>query len=481
LDINNIKATIPATPTTFFDRIVGGPGFVVPQQTGGNTILYALPWLMGNADGISHSAAPGTSPPVPHSLPWAGPSAQVMDDAFYRRYHQVWKLDKGMIASHIAHWADPGYQVPTVIATWPGNGDVTNDEPAKLAPFADLNDNGIYEPGQGEYPLIRGDQAVYSVQHAVQDYDNLHPPMDLDLHLMYYSYADSSDVDTWNTVFENVQVINRGTGTYSGVRFGMYMDFDIGGAFDDAGGCDSLLNLFYAYNGDDNDEPANGYPGYGSQPPAQGALYLNETMTAHRSDNSAQNVSLEDLMNGTASGQPLEEAGYPSHFQFPGGAFTDNVSGDTKSVGSIGPYSLAPGDTLCIDIAYPYANAASGGAIASVAALKARAQALRDWYAMQDMSCSSYPEVFAGIPELRVSTIALYPNPTNGSITLERAEHGEGALVQVHAMSGRLVMQTDWRASSTRIGLDVSSLPAGIYALEVRTQEGVQVRRLVKQ
>jgi hypothetical protein len=474
LDVNNIRAAANATPKLFRG------GFEVPQGLSVHTIYQGIPWIIGYADNVLHTATPGYALNADSNLPYAGPLADVMDSAFYNRYHQVWKVDTAMINYHISHWAEPGYQTPYAIATWPGNGDVANGQPAVLVPFVDLNHNGYYEPAQGEYPLIRGDQAIYTIQHTVADYDSIHPGLPMDLHMMLYEYGNANDSDTWNTVFANIEVINRSNETYTGVRFGMFMDIDIGAPYDDLAGCDTTLNFFHGYNGEDQD------PEYGDQPPAQGVLFLNQPMTAHSVYNIDQKGTVDqvELLSGTQNGQPFTQTGYPSHFQYPGGAYTDesagNAPGDRRSVGSIGPYTLGPGDTLCIDLAFPYANATSGGALASVGALKTRAHNLHGWYDVQNFACLSQQGP-TGITELNAGHFALYPNPTKGSITLERAEHGEGALVQVHAMSGRLVMQTDWRASSTRIGLDVSSLPAGIYAVEVRTQEGVQVRRLVKQ
>ncbi|MEO8733595.1 MAG: T9SS type A sorting domain-containing protein [Flavobacteriales bacterium] len=481
LDVNNIRAQVNATPALFEPDYsptganFQGLGFEVPQGLGIGTIYRGAPWIVGYADSVLHTYSLYGG----NELPYAGPFADIMDSAFYNRYHQVWKLDTAMINYHIAHWNDAGYQMPYVIATWPGNGNIANGEPAVLAPFADLNHNGYYEPAQGDYPLIRGDQAIYSIQHTVA-FDSLHPGLPMDLHMMFYEYGNANDSDTWNTVFANIEVVNRSNATYTGVRFGMFMDFDIGDPYDDLAGCDSTLFLFDAYNGTDQDAE------YGDQPPAQGVLFLNQPMTAHSVYNNGQEGTVDqvDLMSGLQNGQPFTQTGYPSHFQYPGGAFTDasagNAPGDRRSVGSIGPYTLSPGDTLCVDLAFPYANAPSGGALASVGALKTRAHALHGWYDAQHFACLSQ-QLPTGITELDAGHFALYPNPTNGSITLERAEHGEQALVQVHAMSGSLVMQEYWRASATRIALDVSSLPAGIYAVEVRTQEGVQVRRLVKQ
>ncbi|MFT4522925.1 MAG: hypothetical protein ACI8ZN_001877, partial [Bacteroidia bacterium] len=49
------------------------------------------------------------------------------------------------------------------INNWPGNGNASKGEPTLIAPFKDLNGNNIYEPANGEYPLIRGEESHFAI------------------------------------------------------------------------------------------------------------------------------------------------------------------------------------------------------------------------------------------------------------------------------------------------------------------------------
>ena len=86
-----------------------------------------------------------------------GPISGSYDNDYKSKYVRIWKTDRGMIANHVNNYNNPEYEMPEEISTWPGNGDPENGEAAQLAPYYDKNENGIYEPNQGDYPLIRGD------------------------------------------------------------------------------------------------------------------------------------------------------------------------------------------------------------------------------------------------------------------------------------------------------------------------------------
>jgi hypothetical protein len=88
--------------------------------------------------------------------------------AYSNEYHDaIWKVSKAEILDHQANVQNPGYAVPAAIANWPGNGDTSLGIAAQLAPFIDLNGNGLYEPSLGDYPDIRGDEAVYVITNDV--------------------------------------------------------------------------------------------------------------------------------------------------------------------------------------------------------------------------------------------------------------------------------------------------------------------------
>jgi hypothetical protein len=95
-------------------------------------------------------------------------------------------------------------------------------------------------------------------------------------------------------------------------------------------------------------------------------------------------VTLDDVMYGLEQfGEPFQQLGYPTHFQFPGAPSSEQVPtfgihpGPQMAVGASGPFTMGPGDTLCMDLAFIYARAGSGGAYASVEALKLRADSVQ--------------------------------------------------------------------------------------------------------
>src|SRR5690606_7329018 len=244
----------------------------------------------------------------------------------------------------------------------------------------------------------------------------------VDLQYMSYGYA-GDDTALEQTIFVNIQAINRSDTPYDNVRFGIFSDMDIGCASDGFAGCDSTRSLFFAYNWSDFD-PTCIFPGYGDQPPAQGIKFLNQYMSSHRLwHREGPPYPQEDYIDGTYLGEPFTVLGYPTHFELPGGAWQENQPTpnmpDRAAVGAAGPFNFAPGDTLCFDLAFIFARASSGGAYASVEALKLRADSIQDFYDANSIACEGFP-LMTRINEIEVlNTVRLYPNPANANITLE--------------------------------------------------------------
>ena len=473
LDINNVNATLSSFPSGFYQWWSNGPGFEVPQGEGTHAIYCTSPWLFAYENGVRHSSLPFYSGSSDlWGAPWSGPIADSMSSDFLDRYHRVWKLDRAMIQLHIASWNVAGYTVPEAISSWPGNGDVPNGESARIAPFADLNGNDFYEPDQGEYPLIKGDQAVYSIQHTVNDSVNGLSPWSLpslgfDLHVMAYAFEDAGPALA-HTVFVNYRYVNRESVSYDSIRFGQFADIDVGCWGDDFAGCDSTRNMFFAYNWDDLDESCDGAVGYGQQPPAEGVMFLNAPMLSHRTypRETPSPPTLDDLMYGTHQGVPFMALGYPTHYEFPGGAFVETTptptTPDRRSIGATGPFTLGPGDTLCMDIAFIYARAPFGGAYASVEALKLRSDSVQSYYDAQGLACNSYP-VMTGVrtdPAIERS-IRIFPNPASDAITITSGEPlGDVDLMDA---TGRSLFGTS--TSMSRITISMGHLPNGFYVI----------------
>ena len=80
-----------------------------------------------------------------------------------------------------------------------------------------------------------------------------------------------------------------------------------------------------------------------------------------------------------------------------------------------------------------------------------------------------------GIDEVLLADVSLYPNPATSYVVVSGIE-SQASLTLVDA-AGRLVAA--WTASSDRMTLDISQLPAGQYFLRIALQGAVSVKKLM--
>ncbi|PCI94830.1 MAG: hypothetical protein COB15_13015 [Flavobacteriales bacterium] len=269
LDLNNINAKVDYRGL-FQDPDNGIAAFEVPKGSGQNTIYAANLWVAGkNLDSIySNSETFNTGYTY-------GRSGPIMDSIHYPthydyRWDRVWKIEN----SDINNWTTPGYQPPQVFLDWPAEGELIKGQAFRLAPFVDNNNDNVYNPYDGDYPKIKGQQAIYFMYNDMREKVFGQKPMQTEVHGMAYAYNCFSDSALNNTIFLDYTIYNRSNLTYDSTYIGMWTDIDIGGSTDDYVGCDVQRSTFYGYNGDNDDEGGNGGLGYGIHPPAQGVTFL---------------------------------------------------------------------------------------------------------------------------------------------------------------------------------------------------------------
>lgn len=290
LNINDARATV------FSNGLIGpsspnGSGLEVPAGTGLSPMYTSGIWVGGNSsDGQLKFAAhvygnSGERDFFPGPLTVDGNAA--ISAQVSTAYDQVWSVDQAEVQQHRAYFdclndpgCDPniefpdGYEVPTSFLNWPAMGDVDAGQATYLAPFFDFNNDNNYDPYDGDYPCVPGDQALYAI---FNDRLDVHTQsgggsIGLEVHMMPFAYA--SDPALAQTVFVHYQLINRSSQTLTDFRIGQFADLDLGCGDDDVVGTDVGRNMVYVANSSDNDVSCTGRLGYGEQPPAFGMVIV---------------------------------------------------------------------------------------------------------------------------------------------------------------------------------------------------------------
>jgi hypothetical protein len=194
----------------------------------------------------------------------------------------------------------PDNEVMNRILNWPAHGDESLNQDFYLAPFYDRSPdggyggNGIYNPlEEGDYPwyddIMGRDDILCGVDRRISlfgdethwwvfnDKGNIHTesngdPIGMEIRAQAFAFTTNDEVN--RMTFYNYEMINRGTQTLFDTYFAQYVDADLGNYADDYVGCDVTRGLGYAYNGDNFDEPQQGRPGYGANPPAIGVDFF---------------------------------------------------------------------------------------------------------------------------------------------------------------------------------------------------------------
>ena len=488
IDINNIEAGVTSSSDLFWD--FSNPKFEVPKGSGLQALFAGGIWIGGmDAGGQVHMAAQ-TYRQTGNDY-WPGPiDTAIGIAANWNLWDRSWKINKSEVLAHIQNYSNIGYIVPQNIAEWPGYDAGLG---RVLAPFADYNGNGIYDPENGDYPYILGDQSVYSIFNELGTHTQTScSSMGVEVHRTMYGFDAPSNTALNNTIFSRYEVKNFSTETYTDVYISIWTDFDLGNANDDFVGTDINLNMVYCYNGDSLDETS---AGYGINPPAIGVYFLNDTLAnsvAYDNVNILANgnpSTCNDFLNygkgiwldnqpityggdGRNPGNPVTTYMYPGTTNptyFPAfGEWSEvsegNMPGDRRMLGSIGPFTFAPGDYKSFDVGYTWARAASGGPLASITELQNAVNSLRILY--NNGSLTSAADIQSNFEK----SISVYPNPASEAITIQNSDTDKQYGIKIEDTVGRIVYQKD-KVNDAKHLIDVKDFSKGLYIITVYKNE----------
>ncbi|MNJ92099.1 hypothetical protein D3C87_97560 [compost metagenome] len=481
LDINNSAARINSNGM-FFQDVANQMGYYRPHKLSQGNTIYQMSVSATAKDQNGQDRLSVTT--YDDSDLTCGPVATNYSDPDYiSKYgNKLWRVDYSEITQHKQNWNNAGYTVPDVIAKWPGNGDVSNGMAAKLAPYTDINGNGIYDPENGDYPDIMGDRAIYLIMN---DKNNTKfpgtIPLNMEVHFMFYQYVSNAPL-SWTT-FLNVKVFNRSSETLTDMKWNILTDFDLGDYADDFGGTDLSRNMTYVYNGTNVD--GNGQMGsFGANPPAMGMISLNHPLMTSIFPDSIPEPGQEflNVINGKqADGTAITNNGSPTLFQFTDTLGTgynepalNNAPGERRSFSTVSLGTFAPNSVKCMDFVWVYGRKLTGTSLLkSVHDMMQVADFVQIYYNNTNHCVDGTLQ----IASIESAKMEIYPNPSEGKITCVSDQELE--LIEVWNMEGKLIRTV--QTHEKEMTLDLSTLTAGVYLIKLSTGNETKTLPFYKQ
>lgn len=221
---------------------------------------------------------------------WPGPLDTLnssADPAECIKYDQVYTVSR----SEVDNFVNGGSPSAGII-NWPGNGDVSKNQGRRLAPFIDVNNDGLYDYTSGDYPAydisnkaeknelgfcktkLFGDNTLFWV---FNDKGGIHTEtqgvaIGVEIRAQAFGFKTNDEIN--NMTFYNYEIFNRSSFQLNKTYFTIWNDADLGYYLDDYVGCDVKRGLGYIYNADPFDETASGVNGYQDNPPSLGCDFF---------------------------------------------------------------------------------------------------------------------------------------------------------------------------------------------------------------
>jgi hypothetical protein len=354
LAINNVRALIHTGGDMWWD-LQGKAKYEVPVGGGVSALYAGAIWVGGkDANGqLKLAAQRFRQDGIDY---WPGPlttdGTAYVSPEICREYDKHFAISKAMVKEFREWWnctqdpdcdaevEFPEYQIPDIITNWPAHGP-EGGYAYNLAPWWDTDGDGYYNPLNGDFPYYefpnegitndpfckrpRGQAprlfGDYTLWWVYNDKGNIHTETGgtaIGMEFRAQAFAFTTNDELNDMTFGNYNIINRSTYVLTDTYFGVWTDADLGYARDDYTGCDVQRGLGYMYNGDPNDESAEGIPGYGEQPPAIGIDFfegpyqdpdLIDNSTSYDTLNGVKvlNCTKGDILNGNINGLNFQD------------------------------------------------------------------------------------------------------------------------------------------------------------------------------
>ena len=418
----------------------------------------------------------------------------------------IFKVTKAEIDNHKINFAQSGYTMPAGIKDWPTQSSTYLGEKVEMAPYVDVDNNGVYNPSGGDYPNIIGDQVIYMI---IND-ESSETSIKAEIHYMIYGFQGMGNDYLSNSFFVSARIHNRGTTLLSEAAMGMWADFDLGDPRDDYMGTDTIARVLYAYNANNQDQSGGGNIGFGENPPAVGLksvclpmnrshVYINGLGAIGNPNNAIGHYGYltgrwldgTDVVRGGLGHEASTSSREKTRYLFDGNPLAntgwhekgEGLAGDDKKgllinrTNETDTYGIGYDQTFTYIFGKsPQNNSTNLESIPElIASLDSAEQFLINNYKNHPFLGNSLrcEEVGVGIKEHSSFAVALYPNPSSDVINLSSDK--KLSQLTVISASGQVVLNQELSGQNTRI--DISSFDEGIYLVNLVSEDGSQANR----
>ncbi len=499
LDINNIKAAHLVHGDMWHDPVTATQLCEFPKGSGKHVAFLGSLWMSGLDQQNSLRVSSQMYRQNNQNDYWPGPADDpnyTVDSVRAKAWAKIWKINRSTIDSFRNLATHTVANTPAAIITWPAKGNsyamgagtyaltINRD----MAPFIDVNNDGIYNPLAGDYPAIKGDQMLWWIENDLGPTHNesLSNPLRVEVHNMAYAYLRGGKVD--NILFYEFEVVNRSMQSYSNYRLGFNADPDLGYGFDDYLVLDTPTRtgiVFNAKTPDGNGEPTS----YGTTIPIAGITMLeqpSDQYPANASIGSFISYDNDALPNGNPNG------GMEFHYLLNGynraGTFTDyhNFYSTQSTPCSTGlPYkdrrfifagkSVQFNDGQSLKYAYALVISPNGGGCPN--------QDFTGILSTADTAIIVYhnppaPTRISNISKT-LGTLNIYPNPAIQLLNVN-VPYGTDGKIKIYDATGKEISLPVIDHGS-KVLIETGFLAPGIYMIEYRSAKTVANNIFVKQ
>jgi Secretion system C-terminal sorting domain/Dockerin type I domain len=422
---NQVRYTVKVGAPFTFTCATANPNFRADTTAPNVASLFASGLWLGSTDstGQQYIAADTYGSCRASGADYSAGPIDANGAAVCSGYDKVWSVRRYALLALIADFNDNGIinnPVHPDIMGFPcrrnphfsayNNGTVLVPN-RDFAVFKDQNNDGIYNPLEGDYPIIPGtngsvlpEQLSWMVFNDVGEYHletGIGPKLGMEVQVTNYSFS-CPDPLIDRTTFVSYKIRNMSNITQN-LSAGIWLDPDLGCSADDYIGCTPSTNTTYVYNADNNDDvncPGGGL-GFGTNPPVQAVTFLNKTMASSVVFNRGGTSQTADptqageyfnLLRGlykdgssflACDGVTPTTFAYPDNPNLSGGCSMRSANipqSDYRSISATQPTWLMPSETMVLTLALSYHRAAGFNHLQNVDKMYADIPLLQQFY-----------------------------------------------------------------------------------------------------